>query len=504
MTFTIAQATPTVTVSDAGGTYSGSTFPATGAVNGGGNLESVTPTLTYYAGSAATGSALSGAPSVAGTYTVVANFAGSTDFKSATSTPATFTIAQATPAVTVSDAGGTYTGSSFPASGAVNGSGSLESVTPTLIYYAGSTATGTALSGTPSVAGTYTVVANFAGSTDFKSATSTPATFTISQATPTVTVSDAGGTYSGSAFPASGAVNGGGSLESVTPTLTYYAGSTATGTALSGAPSVAGTYTVVANFAGSTDFKSATSTPATFTISQATPTVTVSDAGGIYTGSAFPAAGAVNGGGSLESITPTLTYYAGSAATGTALSGVPSVAGTYTVVANFSGSTDFKSATSTPATFTITQATPTVTVSDAGGIYTGSAFPATDAVNGNNSLESVTPTLTYYAGSTATGTALSGVPSVAGTYTVVANFAGSTDFKSATSTPATFTITQAAPTVTVSDAGGIYTGSAFPATDAVNGNNSLESVTPTLTYYAGSTATGTALWVPPVWLGRTR
>ena len=117
-------------------------------MNGGGSLEGVTPTLTYYAGNTATGTALSGAPSLAGTYTVVANFAGSTDFKSATSTPATFTIAQATPAVTVSDAGGTYTGSSFPASGHVNGSGSLESVTPTLIYYAGSTATGSALSGT--------------------------------------------------------------------------------------------------------------------------------------------------------------------------------------------------------------------------------------------------------------------------------------------------------------------------------------------------------------------
>ena len=83
----------------------------------------------------------------------------------------------------------------------------------------------------PSAVGTYTVVANFAGSTDYKSTTSTPTTFTISQATPTVAVSDAGGTYSGSAFPATATVNGNGSLETVTPTLTYYAGSTATGTA---------------------------------------------------------------------------------------------------------------------------------------------------------------------------------------------------------------------------------------------------------------------------------
>jgi hypothetical protein len=51
--------------------------------------------------------------------------------------------------------------------------------------------------------------------------------------------------------------------------LTYYTGNAATGTPLSGAPSLAGTYTVVANFAGSTDYTTAASAPATFTISPA-------------------------------------------------------------------------------------------------------------------------------------------------------------------------------------------------------------------------------------------
>ena len=197
------------------------------------------------------------------------------------------------------------------------------------------------------------MVANFAGSADYTSATSTAETFTVAQATPTVAVNDSGGTYDGTAFPGTALVAGvvsgvddtpASSLESVSPTLTYYAGTAATGTALSGAPSLSGTYTVVANFAGSADYKSATSTPATFTISQATPTVAVSDAGGTYSGSAFPATATVNGNGSLETISPTLTYYAGSAATGTALSALPSLAGTYTVVANFAGSTDYKSA----------------------------------------------------------------------------------------------------------------------------------------------------------------
>jgi len=56
-------------------------------------------------------------------------------------------------------------------------------------------------------------------------------------------------------------------LEGVAPTFTYYAGSSATGTPLSGAPVKAGTYTVIASFPGSADYTSAVSSPVTFTIS---------------------------------------------------------------------------------------------------------------------------------------------------------------------------------------------------------------------------------------------
>lgn len=97
---------------------------------------------------------------------------------------------------------------------------------------------------------------------------------TVSPATPTVSVSDAGGTSNGMAFPATATVAGvdntpAASLEGVSPTLTYYAGSTASGTPLSGAPSAAGTYTVMANFAGSADYTSA-SDMTTFVINEKT------------------------------------------------------------------------------------------------------------------------------------------------------------------------------------------------------------------------------------------
>ena len=84
---------------------------------------------------------------------------------------------------------------------------------------------------------------------------------------------------------------------------------------------------------------------------------------------------------SLEGVSPTLTYYVGSTPSSNGSSTAPNTVGTYTVVATFAGSTDYTSA-SNSKTFTITQATPTVNVTDAGGVYTGSTYPATATVTG--------------------------------------------------------------------------------------------------------------------------
>ena len=108
-------------------------------------------------------------------------------------------------------------------------------------------------------AGTYTVVASFAGSADYAPA-GAMTTFTVNLAAPTVTVTDAGGTFNGQPFPATATVAGvvvgvdntpSTTLEGAGLTLTYYAGNMPTGTPLSGAPSAVGTYTAVASFAGS-------------------------------------------------------------------------------------------------------------------------------------------------------------------------------------------------------------------------------------------------------------
>ena len=100
VTIEIARAMPALSVSAPGGTFDGSPFPASVALGGGGyapaaSLEDTAATLTYYAGS----SQLNGAPTAVGTYTVVASFAGSANYASA-SAQSTFAITKATPALT--------------------------------------------------------------------------------------------------------------------------------------------------------------------------------------------------------------------------------------------------------------------------------------------------------------------------------------------------------------------------------------------------------------------
>ncbi len=76
----------------------------------------------------------------------------------------------------------------------------------------------------------------------------------------------------------------------------------------------------------------------------------------------------------------------------------------------------------------------------AGGTYTGQPIPATATVTGINGVSPGTATLTYYAGTSASGTPLSGPPTALGTYTVVATFAGGGPYTSARA-QTTFSIT---------------------------------------------------------------
>ena len=102
----------------------------------------------------------------------------------------------------------------------------------------------------------------------------------------------------------------------------------------------------------------------------------------------------------------------------TPLSQTPSIADSYTAVASFAGSSDYSSAT-VMVNFTIAPATPTVTVTDAGGTYKNAAFPATDSIKGvsgsaGSSLEGVPLSLSYYSGTFTSAAELTGLAPLSG------------------------------------------------------------------------------------------
>ena len=110
----------------------------------------------------------------------------------------------------------------------------------------------------------------------------------------------------------------------------------------------------------------------------------------------------------------------------------PSSAGTMTdcVVAAFgdaTGGAAYDIQATNGASITDNKATPTVVISDSGGVYDGSAYPATATVAGimagiddtpASSLEGVSPNVTYYDNST--GAVSVDAPTQGGTYTVFA------------------------------------------------------------------------------------
>lgn len=103
------------------------------------------------------------------------------------------------------------------------------------------------------------ITATRAGDANYEPITSAAHAVTIAKATAPVAITWNNSIYNGTANSASATVNGVGSETNLSPaaTFTYYAGATASGTALAGAPRIAGQYTVRVSFAGNTNYNSA-------------------------------------------------------------------------------------------------------------------------------------------------------------------------------------------------------------------------------------------------------
>jgi hypothetical protein len=293
---------------------------------------------------------------------------------------------------------------------------------------------------------------------------------TVNPATPTVMVSDGAGTFNATPFVATATVSGvngvpGTSLEGVTPTLTYYVGSNTSGTSLgSAAPSAAGTYTVVASFAGSADYTSASSTPVTFTINPATTQTRLSSSGnpsGLGQSVTFGATvGPIAPGGGIPS--GTVTFKDGATTLGTVgltngvgtLSTTGLTLGSHSITAVYnSDTTNYTGSTAAPLTQVVENTSKTtLTVSSPTSIY-GQTVTLTATVAHGTGTGTPTGTVTFMDGGTAVGTAslTNGAASLsvttalaAGPHSFTAVYNGSSVFVSSTSAAVAHTVNVAA------------------------------------------------------------
>jgi hypothetical protein len=218
----LTRTTPTVQVSDSGGTYTGNSFAATSATvtgtpadgtiatSGDTPLDSGTLSFAYSQNigtdAAPVWSALPGAPADAGSYEVVAHYTSDNpNYTDADSSPVQFTIARADPVFSFSGAEATYDGQAHGATGIAT---DVESPNPAdlsaslSLSYDWTDPTGSdhgLIAGTPVRAGSYQVLASFAGNGDYNSVATfdTGKQVLIDQAALTVTATAQSKTYDG-------------------------------------------------------------------------------------------------------------------------------------------------------------------------------------------------------------------------------------------------------------------------------------------------------------------
>ena len=393
---------------------SGGTAPYTFSVSSG----SLPPGLTLVSGT------LSGTPTSAGSYTFTVQAQDSASNTASQSYSAT--VNKATPTLSVTNSPVTYNGSAQAATvvGSVPG-------TVSNVQYGGSATV-------PTAAGTYAITADFTPTDTSNYATVTggsAGSFVISQATPTLSISNPSVVYTGSAQTATvtGSVPG-----SVTAIL--YNGS-------STAPTTVGVYTVTASFTptDTTNYASLTGAAAgTFTITKATPVITWSTPAAITYGTALSTTQL----DATSTVAGSLVY---TPASGTVLG-----AGTKTLSVTLTptDTTDYTTATQT-VQLVVNQAAPSLSVTNSPVTYNGSAQSATVTGSVGGSVSNV-----KYNG-------LATVPTAAGTYAVTADFTptDTTDYSSLTGAAAgNFVISKATPTITWSTPAAITYGTALSAT----------------------------------------
>ncbi|MCA1592533.1 MAG: MBG domain-containing protein, partial [Acidobacteria bacterium] len=338
-TITIGKADPTVTAAGGTFTYDGAAHAGGGNAKGVNSVDLGAVSLSY----SSNGTALAGAPTNAGTYSVTASFPGNGNYNAKSSAAGQIVIDQAGATITVAGGGTfTYDGNAHAATASAKGVNNEDLGAVGVGYAQG----GSAVQGAPVNAGTYDVNASFPGNGNYK-ASGKAAQIVINQADASITATGGTFTYTGNAQGGSASAKGV-KGEDLGVSTSYAEGATA----LQGAPTEAGTYTLTASFPGNGNYKGSSKT-AGITINPANATLSANGGTFTYTGDPQGGSGSAKG-VKNEDLAVSIGYAEGA----NAMQGAPTEAGTYTVNVSLNSNRNYNAA-SKSATITIGKANAT-------------------------------------------------------------------------------------------------------------------------------------------------
>ncbi len=387
--------------------------------------------------------------------------------------------------------------------------------TPTSVAIATPASNGTAIATGTTI--TYQPTAGFAGSDSFtytatnSGGTSAPATITVTVNDPVITITPSGGfaatvavpytqtfTWNGGAQPWSG--------YQVTnlPAGLSITGTTANSVTISGTPTQAGSFTLNASATDSSTGNGPYSVGEPFTLTVAGPTLALAPAGTTFVAPysvAYSQSFTASGGIGPYTYVRTGTLPSGLSFAGNTVSGTPTTPGSFsfTITATDTGATGTGSPFTVAENYTITVAAPTIVVNPAtlpnptaGAAYsqtltaTGGAAPYGFAVSAGSLPSGLTLTA---------GGVLSGTSFQVGTFNFTVT---ATDTNGQTGARA-YTVTIAAPTLTLTPAAGTLTapyGVAYSQTFTAGGSPGpytyvLTGALPAGVTFSGNTLTGT-------------
>ncbi len=392
-----------------------------------------------------------------------------------TSNTAPFTIQKATPAISVPPASFVYDGQGHPASASASGVSGAVDGTFTFTY--------NGLTDLPLNVGSYTVVATFTSSNPNYDGNSGSGTITVTPATPSVVVSGGSFPYDGLSHSASATAIGVASA-TVTGGFTFTYNGSAT------APTVAGSYPVVASFTSSNPNYTNASGGGSIVITKVALTVTADDQTRPF--------GVTN-----PTLTASFTGFVNSETLATSgVTGAPALT-TSAVIA------------SAPADYPISVATGTLSSNNYSFIFVNGKLTVTKATQAITFVQPASPA-TYNTTFTIAPFADSGLPvtvlasgsctisgltvtitSGTGTCTLTASQSGDNNFLPAADVVRTVQAAKAAATITVTPYNVTYDGAAHTATGSATGVGALNLSA--LLNLSGTTHTNAGPYLADVW-----